>query len=125
MTELRYTKSHEWIRVESGRAVIGLTTHAQEALGDIVFVELPEMGRTVIGGEACAVVESVKAVSDIFAPLSGTIVEVNAALEEDPGLVNRAAETDGWLFALKPDDPSSLSALMDRTAYEAYLASIA
>lgn len=98
MTETRFTKDHEWVRLDGGVATVGITDHAQAALGDIVFVELPEPGREVAAGEACAVVESVKAASDIYAPLAGRVSEVNPALADDPALVNRAAAGNGWFF---------------------------
>jgi glycine cleavage system H protein len=125
MTQTYFTKEHEWVRLEAdGLATIGITDHAQNALGDIVFVELPEPGRSVATNEACAVVESVKAASDVYAPLSGTVAENNAALIDDPALVNRAAEAEGWFFRLRLSDPAAVTTLMDRDAYNAFLESL-
>jgi glycine cleavage system H protein len=113
---LKYTRDHEWIRLESdGTAVIGITDHAQHELGELVFVELPERDRAVQAGEACAVVESVKAASDVYAPLAGTVIAVNAALESEPGLVNRSPFGEGWLFRLRPSQP--IGELLDAAAY--------
>ena len=119
---VKYTKDHEWIKVDGAIATIGITAHAQEQLGDVVFVELPSIGKTVKQGGEAAVVESVKAASDVFAPVSGEVVEVNKELEGDPALVNRGAETDGWFFKVKLKDPSELEGLMDKTAYEKFVA---
>lgn len=117
----RFTRDHEYIRVEDGVATIGITTHAQEQLGDIVFVELPEVGRKVTTGEAVAVVESVKAASDVFAPLDGEVVEVNAELPDNPALVNEDAEGKAWFFKLKLADAKAAEALLDRAAYDAFV----
>jgi glycine cleavage system H protein len=122
MTQTRYTAEHEWVRLADGVATVGITDHAQTALGDIVFVELPEPGREVAAGEECAVVESVKAASDIFAPLAGRINEVNAALTDDPALVNRDPAGEGWFFRLVPTDPAQFNALLDEAAYAALVA---
>ncbi|WP_298216956.1 glycine cleavage system protein GcvH [Acidocella sp.] len=117
-----YTKDHEWVSVgDDGLATVGITDHAQQALGDIVFVELPEPGRNVAKGEACAVVESVKAASDVYAPLSGTVAEVNQAIVDDPAKVNGAPEGDGWFFKLRLEDPAGLTKLLDRAAYDKLL----
>lgn len=113
----RYTPDHEYIRTEGDEAVVGITPYAQEQLGDIVFVELPQVGKVVKKGEEAAVVESVKAASEIYAPASGTIVAVNDALSGDPGLINAAPAADGWIFRLKLSDPSELDALLDDVAY--------
>lgn len=121
MSEIRFSKDHEWVRFDGAVATIGISDHAQTALGDVVFVELPEVGREVASGEACAVVESVKAASDIYAPLAGRIVEVNAALTDNPGLVNAEPTGDGWFFRIEPKDPAEASSLMDETAYAAFL----
>lgn len=121
MSETRFTKDHEWVRLDGGIATIGITDHAQEALGDVVFVELPEPGRTVEAGEACAVVESVKAASDVYAPLTGRVVENNQAIVDDPALVNREATGNGWFFRLEPADPAAFAALLDEAAYQALL----
>lgn len=120
MAETRYTKDHEWVRLDGTSAVIGITDHAQASLGDLVFVELPEPGRTLTEGEACAVAESVKAASDIFAPLAGTVGEANKAVADDPTLINRDAEGRGWLFRLE-NIKVNKATLMDEAAYKAYL----
>lgn len=118
---VKYTKDHEWVRIEGDVGTVGVTNFAQEQLGDVVFVELPEAGRELtLGGEA-AVVESVKAASDVFAPVSGTVTESNQALAEEPSMVNSAAETDGWFFKLRLSNPSELDDLMDADAYKAYV----
>lgn len=115
--DLKYTESHEWIRTEAdGTVTIGITDHAQAALGDLVYVELPKAGRTVAAGEACAVVESVKAASDVYAPLSGEIVAGNDALSGSPEAVNENAYA-AWLFRLRPSDPSVLAEFLDAAAY--------
>ena len=121
MTTEHFTKDHEWIRVDGGIGTVGITDHAQEKLGDVVFVELPEVGRRAAKGEAVAVVESVKAASDVFAPVAGEVTEVNAALADQPGLVNEGAEGEAWFFRLRIADPAELGALMDRAAYEAFV----
>ena len=117
----RYTKEHEWVRYEDGIATVGITDHAQEALGDVVFVELPEPGREVEDGEAISVVESVKAASDVYAPLTGRITEVNPAIVDDPDLVNRDATGAGWFFKLALPDRAGFDALMDEDGYTAFL----
>jgi glycine cleavage system H protein len=119
MPETRFTRDHEWVRLDGGIATVGITAHAQGQLGDIVFVELPEPGREVAAGEACAVVESVKAASDVFAPLAGRITEVNAALADDPALATREPEGGGWFFRLAPSDAAAFAALLDAPAYAA------
>ena len=121
MSETRFTKDHEWVRLDGGIATVGITDHAQEALGDVVFVELPEPGRDVTEGEACAVVESVKAASDVYAPLTGHVTEVNAAVVDDPALVNKAAEADAWFFRMTLANPADFAALMDAAGYQALL----
>lgn len=121
MSELKFTKDHEWVRLDGDVATVGITDHAQTALGDVVFVELPEIGREVAAGEACAVVESVKAASDIYAPIAGKVVEVNEALTGNPGLVNASAFDEGWFFRIEPADAAAVGALMDETAYAAYV----
>jgi glycine cleavage system H protein len=123
MPELRFTKDHEWVRQDGDAAVIGITDHAQNALGDVVFVDLPEVGREVAAGEACAVVESVKAASDVYAPIAGRIVEVNSALTEDPGLINREPTGEGWFFKVEPKDQAEIAALMDEDAYARFVES--
>ncbi len=125
MTAIFYSKDHEWIQMGAdGIATIGITAHAQSALGDIVFVELPEPGRSVVKAEACAVVESVKAASDIYAPLTGTITEHNPAIVDDPSLINQAPETDAWFFKMRLNDPGAIAELMDKNAYDALVASL-
>ncbi|WP_133406118.1 glycine cleavage system protein GcvH [Parashewanella tropica] len=121
-TELKYAKSHEWARKESdGTYTVGITEHAQELLGDMVFVELPEVGDTVSAGEDCAVAESVKAASDIYSPISGEIVAVNEELEDSPELVNSGAFTEGWLFRVKASDEAELENLLDADGYQAVI----
>ncbi len=121
MANTQYTDDHEWIRVEGDEAVMGISDHAQEQLGDLVFVELPEVGREFTKGEAIIVVESVKAASDVYAPADGEVTAVNDALEGEPELVNKSAESDGWLIKLKLNDTSQLQGLMDDEAYKAHL----
>ena len=121
MSDTRFTKDHEWVRLEEGVAVIGITDHAQEALGDIVFVELPEPGREVEEGEAIAVVESVKAASDVYAPIAGRVTEHNEAIADDPALVNRDPAGEGWFFKIEPSDPAAFEALLDEAGYNAFL----
>src|SRR5471030_243087 len=122
MSETRFTRDHEWVRLDDGVATIGITDHAQLALGDIVFVELPEPGREVAAGEDCAVVESVKAASDIFAPLAGRITETNSALADDPALINRDPAGEGWFFRLVQSAPEKFDTLLDEAAYAAVVA---
>ena len=119
-----YTKDHEWIDVDGGSATVGITSYAQEQLGDIVFVEVPSAGAKVTKGGESAVVESVKAASDVYAPVSGSVIEGNAALEGEPALVNTAPESDGWFFKLTLDDTGELDGLMDRVAYDAFVAAL-
>ena len=119
-----YTKEHEWVRVEGDTATVGISDHAQEQLGDIVFAEVPEAGRKVSKGQEAAVVESVKAASDVYAPVSGEVIEGNAALGDDPALINSDPEGEGWFFKLKLDDPSELDGLMDEGAYRDFVASL-
>ncbi len=118
--ELRYASSHEWARLEDdGSVVVGITDHAQDALGDVVFVELPEVGATVAMGAECAVVESVKAASDIYAPISGEIVEINENLEDAPETINADPYGDGWMFRIQPDNEDQLNDLLDADGYAA------
>ncbi len=125
MAEIRYTKDHEWVRLEDdGTATVGITDHAQEALGDVVFVELPKADREIAEGESVAVVESVKAASDIYAPLAGTVLEANELLVDDSSLVNRDPEGEAWFFRMEPSDPDAFNALMDDGDYETFLESI-
>ena len=125
MADIRYTKDHEWVRMEDdGTATVGITDHAQEALGDIVFVELPEADRTLAEGESCAVVESVKAASDIYAPMAGKVLEVNDLLADDPSLVNRDPEDEAWFFRMEPADADAFTALMDEDGYASFVESL-
>ena len=121
-SELRYTKDHEWVRVDGSDATVGITEYAAKQLGDIVFVELPEVGRTLSQGVVFGVVESVKAVSDLFAPLSGTVVEANAALSGQPELVNTEPYGAGWMLRVSVADTAELEGLLDAAAYEALIA---
>ena len=119
-----FTEDHEWIDVEGDTATVGITDHAQEQLGDIVFVEVPKPGAVLAKGKEAAVVESVKAASDVYAPVSGTVMEGNSALEDDPALVNSAPETDGWFFKLTVADAGELDGLMDEAAYKDFVAGL-
>ncbi len=121
---LYFTRDHEWLAVEGDTATVGITDYAQAQLGDIVFVEVPPAGTTVDKGKEAAVVESVKAASDVYAPVSGTVSEANSALEADPSLVNTAPETDGWFFKLTLSDPSQLDGLLDDAAYKAFVSGL-
>ena len=114
---LYFTKDHEWVRVDGEIATVGISDHAQEALGDIVFAEAPEAGRRVSKGQEAAVVESVKAASDVYAPVSGEVTEGNPAITDDPAVINRDPEGEGWFFKLRLDNPGELDGLMDETAY--------
>ena len=120
MSELKFTKDHEWIRLDGDIAVVGITNYAQEALGDVVYVEVPESGKAVEQGGEAGVIESVKAASEIYAPASGEVVEGNTALEDDPALVNSAPVGEGWIFKLKLSDPAELENLMSEADYDAY-----
>ena len=120
-TDTRYTRDHEWVRLDGDIATVGITDHAQEALGDVVFVELPEVDRVVEASEACAVVESVKAASDIYAPLAGRVVETNQTIVDEPALVNSDAMGEGWFFRLEIDDAEAFNALLDDAAYTEFL----
>jgi glycine cleavage system H protein len=124
MPEIRYTKDHEYIRVEGGEGVVGISAHAQEQLGDVVFAEAPPVGKTLKQGEPAAVVESVKAASDVYAPVSGEVVAVNAEVESTPGLINEDALGRGWLFRLKLANPDELAGLMDEGAYGEFLKTV-
>lgn len=117
---IRFTKDHEWIKLDGGVATVGITDYAQNALGDVVFVEVPDAGRVLEQGKDAAVVESVKAASEIYAPVDGTVVEGNAALADDPSLVNTAPETDGWFFKMTIKDQAQFEALMDQAAYTSF-----
>ena len=119
-TDVRYTSSHEWVRLEEdGTVTIGITDHAQEALGDIVFVELPEVDSEIAQGEASCVVESVKAASDIYMPITGEVIDTNQALVDEPEIINSSPYDDGWIFKIKPADEDDIENLMDASSYEA------
>ena len=121
---LYFTKEHEWIRVDGDTATIGISNHAQEQLGDIVFAEVPEAGRRVRKGQEAAVVESVKAASDVYAPVSGEVIEGNPAVADDPALINSDPEGRGWFFKLKLDNRQELDGLMDEAAYREWIATL-
>ena len=121
---LYFTKDHEWIRVEGDSATVGISNHAQEALGDIVFVEVPDTGKQLSKGQEAAVVESVKAASDVYAPVSGEVTEGNSAVADDPSVINSDPEGAGWFFKLKLSDPRELDGLMDEAAYRDFVASL-
>ena len=121
MADIKYSQEHEWIRVEGDVGTIGITSYAQEQLGDVVFVDVPQAGRKVAKGEACAVVESVKAASDIYAPVSGEVVEANAGLADAPGDVNADPMGKGWFFKIRLSDKGELAGLMDEAAYNAFV----
>jgi glycine cleavage system H protein len=118
---VKYSKEHEWVKVDGNIATIGITNHAQEQLGDVVFVELPKVGKQVTKGGDAAVVESVKAASEVYAPVTGEVVEVNSELEGDPALVNREAEGAAWFMKVKIKDQSELAELMDKAAYDKFV----
>jgi glycine cleavage system H protein len=118
---MRFTKDHEWVELDGDVATVGITAYAAEQLGDVVFVEVPEVGKTVKAGDDLAVVESVKAASDVYAPVSGEVVEANVALSDAPDTVNAGPEAAGWFAKLKVSDPAEYEALMDRVAYETFL----
>ena len=124
MGETKYTKDHEYIRVEGEVAILGISDYAQSQLGDVVFVELPKLGKQLVKGDEAAVVESVKAASEVYAAVSGEVVAVNSALEAQPGTINEDPEGAGWFLKLKLSDPAELSGLMNETDYKAYLASL-
>lgn len=121
---LYFTKEHEWIRVDGDTATIGISNHAQEQLGDIVFAEVPEAGRRVRKGDEAAVVESVKAASDVYAPVSGEVLEGNSKVADDPSLVNSDPQGEGWFFKLRLEDPSELDGLMNENAYSDWVKSL-
>ncbi|MDP7342429.1 MAG: glycine cleavage system protein GcvH [Alphaproteobacteria bacterium] len=120
MSDLKFSQNHEWLRIEGDSATIGISDYAQEQLGDVVYVELPEVGQQAAAGAQIAVVESVKAASEIYTPVGGQVVEVNSTLEDDPSLVNSDALGAGWFFKLKLDDMAELAALMDESAYKEF-----
>jgi glycine cleavage system H protein len=119
---IKYTKDHEWVQATGGGATVGITVHAQDALGDVVFVDLPEIGKTFAQGEVAGVVESVKAAADVFMPISGEITEVNEALRADPSLANSDPLGAGWFFKVKPSDASQIDALLDAADYDKFAA---
>jgi len=122
-SDLRYTKSHEWVRLEEdGTVTVGITDHAQELLGDLVFVELPEVGATISADEACCVVESVKAASDVYMPITGEVVDTNQLLVDEPEIINGSPYDDGWVFKIQPDDADDIEQLMDASTYESEIA---
>ena len=124
MSEIRFTEDHEWVRIEGEVATVGITEYAQEQLGDIVFVELPEAGAGMAQGDEAAVIESVKAASDVFAPMSGEVGDVNNALDAEPAIVNQDAQGEGWLFTMSISDIRELDNLMDSDAYKAFVAKL-
>ena len=119
--DVKHAKTHEWVRVRDTVATVGISDHAQRELTDVVFVELPAVGRQIKAGESCAVVESVKAASEVYSPVSGTVTKGNQAIVDQPGLVNESPEGSAWFFQVKLSNPAELDALMDRDAYDAYL----
>lgn len=122
-TDLRYTKSHEWVRLEEdGTVTVGITDHAQEALGDLVFVELPEVGTQISADEACCVIESVKAASDVYMPITGEVVDTNQLLVDEPEIINGSPYDDGWIFKIQPDDADDVEQLMDAGSYDSEIA---
>ena len=118
---LKFTEDHEWVRVEGETGTVGISDYAQEQLGDVVFVELPDIGKTIAKGDEAAVVESVKAASEVYAPIEGEVTQVNEALNDNPGLINSDAQGDGWFLKIKVTDASQLDALMDEAAYKTYV----
>ena len=123
MAEIYYSEEHEWVRIEGETATVGVSDYAQEQLGDVVYVELPEIGRALKQGEAAAEIESVKAVSEVYSPISGEVVEINEALADDPARINRDAEGEGWLFKMRVGDPSEAEKLMNLKAYSDFITS--
>ncbi len=121
---IRYSKEHEWVRVEGESAMVGISEHAVSELGDITFVELPEIGNTVSKDKSVAFIESVKAASDVYTPVSGEITEVNERLEDEPEIINASPLDEGWIYKIKVSDSSELDSLMDEEAYKAYIASL-
>ena len=123
MSDLKYSREHEWVRLDGDIATVGISQFAQEQLGDVVFVELPDVGKAVEQNGDAAVVESVKAASEVYAPVSGEVIEVNSELEDEPELVNRAPTGDGWFIKIRLSDPSQLDGMMDEVAYNEFVAS--
>jgi glycine cleavage system H protein len=121
MSNIRYSKEHEWVRLEGKTATIGISNYAQEQLGDVVYVELPDVGKTLAKGDEAAVVESVKAASEIYSPMSGEVIEVNEGLDGDPGKVNSDAEGDAWFIKIRVEDDAEFDDLMDELEYKEYL----
>jgi glycine cleavage system H protein len=121
----KYTKTHEWVKIDGDTAIVGVSEYAQKELSDVVYIELPEVGRLVTAGEALCVVESVKAAFDIYSPLTGSVVEVNSSLDDDPSLVNKECYTNGWFFKITPDKTDEISELMDSSQYVDHVDSIA
>ncbi|WP_339832069.1 glycine cleavage system protein GcvH [uncultured Parvibaculum sp.] len=121
MSDIRFTDQHEWVRIDGDIATIGITDYAQEQLGDVVYVELPEVGKTIEAGDEAAVVESVKAASEVYTPVSGEVIDVNSDIEATPAGVNEDAMGDGWFVKLRMSDPSELEKLMDETAYKEFV----
>lgn len=121
MSDVRYTKDHEWIRLEGGVGVVGITDYAQNALGDVVYVEVPEAGKALKAGGEAGVIESVKAASEIYSPVTGEVTEGNGALDADPALVNSAPTGDGWIFKVRLADPSEVEGLMSEAEYKAFV----
>jgi glycine cleavage system H protein len=119
--DLKYTREHEWLRIEGNEAVVGITEHAQELLGDMVFVDMPKIGQAFETGADCAVVESVKAASDVYMPVQGVVLEINETLEDSPELVNSDPYGDGWLFRIKIEDSNEINELLDADAYQAFV----
>jgi len=124
LEELKFTKEHEWVKIDGEIATVGISDYAQKELGDVVYVELPPTGDSFTKGEACSNIESVKAVNDIYTPITGEIVDSNAALEDNPELINQSPYEDGWIFKIKIEDESELNDLMDADIYEEYLKGI-
>ncbi|HXP98423.1 MAG TPA: glycine cleavage system protein GcvH [Telmatospirillum sp.] len=124
MAKVYFTKDHEWVKVTGDDAVVGISDYAQHALGDVVFVELPAVGKTLTKGDEAAVVESVKAASEVFSPVSGEVASVNAAIVDQPGLINESPEEGAWFFTLRLSNPAELGELMDRAAYDAFVKSL-
>jgi len=124
MSDTKFTKDHEWVRLEGDVVTVGISDYAQEQLGDVVYVELPDVGKAVAQNDEAAVVESVKAASEIYAPVSGEVIAVNSALEDQPALVNSAPTGDGWFIQIRLTDPSQLDGLMDEAAYAEFVASL-
>jgi glycine cleavage system H protein len=124
MAEIKYTRDHEWIRIEDGIGVVGITDYAQEQLGDVVFVELPDVGNALSQGKDAAVVESVKAASEVYAPLNGAVLEINTTLPDSPEMVNSDPSGAGWFYKMSITEPAQLADLMDADAYAAYIADL-